>query len=131
MLRPETALARKLRRDMRPPEVLLWQRLKGQQTGLKFRKQHPVGPHVADFYCSATRTVVEVDGEVHNRATRPLLDAERDAFLTGNGYRVVRVPAVDILRDVDAAADAIAAFAAGPLHHQPAAGGPPPRAGED
>ena len=113
------------------PEVLLWQRLKGQQVGVKFRKQHPVCPYVADFYCSATRTIIEVDGEAHNRATRPAHDAERDAFLTGNGYRVVHIPAADVLRDADAAADAIAAFAASSLHHQPVAGGPPPRAGEE
>ncbi|MBI0476596.1 endonuclease domain-containing protein [Sphingomonas sp. MA1305] len=130
-LRPETALARQLRRDMSLPEVLLWQRLKGQQAGIKFRKQHPVGSYVADFYCSATRTIVEVDGETHNRGSRPAHDAQRDAFLIGNGYRILHVSATEVLRDVDAAAEAVAAFAASPLHHQPAAGGPPPRAGED
>ena len=130
-LRPETATARKLRKSMSLPEVLLWQRLKGQQVGAKFRKQHPVGPYVADFYCSATRTIVEVDGEAHNRADRPSRDIARDAFLIENGYRVLHIPAQDVLIDADAAADAIAALAANPLHHQPAAGGPPPRAGED
>jgi very-short-patch-repair endonuclease len=113
------------------PEVLVWQRLKGGQSGLKFRKQHPVGPYVADFYCCAMRTIVEVDGEIHDRADRPARDAERDAYLVANGYRVLRVAAADILRNADEAAASIAALVASPLHHQPAAGGPPPRAGED
>ncbi|WP_294099475.1 DUF559 domain-containing protein [Sphingomonas sp.] len=127
--RPEVSTARKLRRGMSLPEVLLWQRLRGAQTGLKFRRQHPVGPYVADFYCVSARLVVEVDGEVH--AGRTEKDRERDRFLQENGYEVLRVNAADVLKNVDAAAEAIASLAARPLHHRPAAGGPPPRAGED
>ena len=127
--RPEVYTARKLRREMSLPEVLLWQRLKNAQTGRKFRKQHPIGPFVADFYCAETRTVIEVDGEAHNRADRPARDADRDRFMTENGYRVIHIPAVDILRDADAATDAIAALVASPLHRP--ADGPPPRTGED
>ncbi len=129
--RPETYLARKLRREMSLPEVLLWQRLKGAQSGLKFRKQHPVGPYVADFYCSATRTIVEVDGEAHDRGDRPTHDAERDAFLNQNGYRVIHIMASEILLDADEAAASVAALVASPLHPDAARRGPPPRAGED
>jgi very-short-patch-repair endonuclease len=111
------------------PEVLLWQRFKGSAAGVKFRRQHPLGPYVADFYCAATRTVVEVDGEAHGRGERPERDLSRDAFLRANGYRVLHVHAAEILRDADAAASSIAAFAATPLHQPPA--GPPPRAGEE
>ena len=130
-LRPESASARRLRREMTLLEVLLWQRVKGAAAGVKFRRQHPVGPYVADFYCAATRTVVEVDGEAHGRGERPERDVSRDAFLRANGYRLLHVPAAEILRDADAAAQAIAAYAATPLHHPAAPGGPPPRAGED
>ena len=129
MLRPEVAPARRLRREMSLPEVLLWQRLRGGNGVLKFRGQHPVGPYVADFYCRAARLVIEVDGQVHDGAAPVNRDAERDSFLAENGYRVVRVPAVQILRDPDTAADSIVALAARALH-QPAAG-PPPRSGED
>ncbi len=129
MHRPEVYIARKLRREMTLPEVLLWQRLKGSQSGLKVRKQHPIGPYVADFYCSATRTAIEVDGEAHDRADRPARDVEREAFLIENGYRVIHVPASEILRDADAAAASVAALAAAPLHRP--ADGPPPRAGEE
>ncbi len=127
--RPEVYLARKLRRNMSLPEILLWQRLKGSKAGLKFRKQHPIGPFVADFYCAETRTVIEVDGEVHDRADRPMRDVERDRFLEENGYRVIHISAGEILRDVDGASAAIASLVATPLHRP--ADGPPPRAGED
>ncbi|MFW2830880.1 endonuclease domain-containing protein [Sphingomonas sp. ID0503] len=113
------------------PEVLLWERLRGSKTGAKFRRQHPVGPYVADFYCRLAKLVIEVDGEAHDRADRPIHDAHRDAFLKENGYRVLRILASDVLRDVDGVASSIAALVTRPLHHQPAAGGPPPRAGED
>ncbi|MFA6605984.1 MAG: DUF559 domain-containing protein [Sphingomonas sp.] len=126
------AIARKLRRDLSLPEALLWQRLRGQQAGLKFRRQHPVGPYVVDFYCPAVKTVVEINGEAHNCAGRPDRDAARDAFLRENGLRVVHVSAQRVLADPDAAADAIVAFVARPLHHSPeVANGPPPRYGED
>jgi very-short-patch-repair endonuclease len=111
------------------PEVLLWQRLRGGQAGPKFRRQHPIGPYIADFYCVAARLVIEVDGEIH--AGRTEQDRDRDRFLRENGYEVLRLRAADVLKNVDVAAEAIASLAARPLHHRPAAGGPPPRAGED
>ncbi|MFC3579091.1 endonuclease domain-containing protein [Sphingomonas hylomeconis] len=114
------------------PEVQLWQRLRGGKVGLKFRRQHPIGPYIVDFYCREPGLAVEVDGEGHNRGGRPQRDERRDAFLTENGLRVLHVAAARILKDPDDAAEAIAAYAACPLHHLPEeANGPPPRAGED
>jgi very-short-patch-repair endonuclease len=126
------AIARKLRRDLSLPEALLWQRLRGRQAGLKFRRQHPVGPYVVDFYCPAVKTVIEIDGQAHDRADRPDRDAARESFIAENGLHMVHVSAQRVLADPDAAADAIVAFVARPLHHLPeVANGPPPRAGED
>ena len=113
------------------PEVLLWRRLKGSPEGIAFRKQHPIDPYVADFYCSAARLVIEVDGEAHDRGTRPQRDEARAAFLSEKGYEVLRIPAGEILKDPDGVASSIVAYAADPLHHRAARGGPPPRAGED
>lgn len=129
--RPETYTARKLRKDMSLPEVLLWQRLRGQATGFKFRRQHPVGDYIADFYCSSLKLVIEVDGEGHNQGDNPLRDLRRDRFMEENGYKVLRLAASEILKDADKVAASIGALVASPLHHQPAAGGPPPRAGEE
>ena len=131
MLRPEVVAARKLRREMTLPEVLLWQELRGGKTGRKFRRQHPVGPYIADFCSNAGRLIVEVDGEDHGRGDRPVRDALRDRFLEDNGYRVLRIAAADIMRDVEAVTTAIQAHAARPLHHSASPSGPPPRAGEE
>jgi very-short-patch-repair endonuclease len=128
--RPEVYRARKLRREMSLPEVPIWQRVKGGQTGLKFRKQHPIGDYVADFYCAQGHAVVEVDGAIHEQAAAVEHDARRDALLIGKGYRILRVTAADVLRDADAVVEGIVAFAANPLHH--ACGMVPlPASGED
>ncbi|UNU45072.1 DUF559 domain-containing protein [Sphingopyxis sp. YF1] len=98
-------MARGLRRVMSPPEVLLWQRLRLRPCGVKFRRQHPVGAYAADFYAVDARMIVEVDGLAHDaRAER---DAGRDDGLRGQGFVVVRVAAVDVLRDVDAVVDGL------------------------
>jgi very-short-patch-repair endonuclease len=56
--RPQTYIARKLRKAMTLPEGMFWQRLRGKQTGVKFRTQHRIGNYVVDFYCSSARLVV-------------------------------------------------------------------------
>jgi very-short-patch-repair endonuclease len=99
------------------PEVLLWQRLKGSPQGVAFRKQHPVNGYRADFYCASAKLVVEVDGIAHDMGDRPERDEVRTMRLEALGYRVVRVPAVDVLKDANAVAAAIVSFAAHPLHH--------------
>jgi very-short-patch-repair endonuclease len=99
--------ARKLRREMTLPEVLLWKRLKGQPMGVKFRKQHPIGNYVLDFFCAEKRIAVEVDGIAHDMGDRPERDAMRDAKLRSAGIEIVRISAFDVMRDVEAAADGI------------------------
>jgi very-short-patch-repair endonuclease len=89
------------------PEVLLWQRLRGKPLGVKFRKQHPIDELVADFYCDQAKTIIEVDGIVHDMGDQPEWDERRDEQLSGEGYRILRVPAADVLRDPDATAEAI------------------------
>ena len=125
--RPGVYEARRARREMSLPEILLWQRLKGAPDGIRFRKQHPIGDYRADFYCAAAKMVIEVDGIAHDMGDRPARDEVRAGHLEGRGYQVLRIPAGDVLKDADAVAQAIVNYAGRPLHHQPAAGGPPPR----
>ena len=101
--------ARKLRKQMTLPEVLLWRLLKTRPQGLRFRKQHPIGDFVADFYCDAAKTIIEVDGMVHDMGHHPERDARRDTALKAEGYRIIRLPAADVLHDPEATADSIAA----------------------
>ena len=97
--------ARGLRRAMSLPEVMLWQRLRARPGDVKFRRQHPVGAYVADFYAPDVRVIVEVDGLAHDaRAER---DLERDDWLRGQGFVVVPVAASDVLKDVDAVVDGV------------------------
>ena len=115
--RQEVYEARRARREMSLPEVLLWQRLKGSPQGVAFRKQHPIGPYRADFYCAAVKLVIEVDGVAHDMGERPERDAERKAWLERQGYRVLRVPASGVLKNADEVAQSIVSLAAYPLHH--------------
>jgi len=64
------AFAKQQRRSMSLPEVLLWQQLRKRDQGLRFRRQHPAGPYVLDFYCPSIKLAVEVDGEAHARGDR-------------------------------------------------------------
>ena len=121
--------SRQLRRKMTPPEVLLWQRLRGSPQGIRFRRQYAIGPFVADFYCAADKLVIEIDGQVHDFQERAQRDAVRDALIDGYGVRVLRIAAADVLKDADAVASAVVELcAAGPLHHPAAPDGPPPHA---
>ena len=103
--------AKALRRSMSLPEVLLWKALKGGAIDrLHFRKQHPIGPYVLDFYCDAAKLAIEVDGSSHGAGDRPIRDERRDAWLADQGIATLRLPASLILRDVDDAARTIQGF---------------------
>ena len=98
-------------------EALLWSRLSGSQLGVGFRRQLVIGDFIADFAAPSRRLVVEVDGGYHAR--RADADARRDRALGRLGWRVVRVPAGLVARDVDAAvAIVVAALADGVGAHR-------------
>jgi very-short-patch-repair endonuclease len=103
--------ARKLRREMSLPEVLLWRELKQRPGGFKFRKQRPSGPYAADFFCHEARLIVEVDGEAHDRGDRPERDKRRDTWFAERRFRVMRIPAAEVLKDLEAVVGGIVAAA--------------------
>ena len=86
-------------------EARLWCALRSSQLGVAFRRQVPLLGFIADFYAPSVRLVVEVDGGYHAR--RVSADARRDRKLTRAGYRVVRVQAELVTRDLPAALRAI------------------------
>ena len=99
--------ARALRCENTPPEQLLWLALRnGQIGGLKFRRQHPIGPYVADFYCHSIGLVVEVDGMSHDDKLRQ--DLEKTTYLQRQSLHVLRVTNEDVMRDLDAVVREIA-----------------------
>jgi very-short-patch-repair endonuclease len=92
--------ARALRRKMTLPEVILWQELRRDSLKrLRFRRQHPVGPYILDFCCSAARLAIEIDGTVHHDAQQSEHDERRDRWLAKYRIRVLRIAAADILND--------------------------------
>ena len=93
--------ARELRRTMTLPEGLLWQVLRKRPAGFKFRRQHPLGPYIVDFYCPTRHLAIEVDGEVHSMGEQPAHDARRDEYMRLSGVRLVRFNAGDVMRNMD------------------------------
>ncbi|MBV8120002.1 MAG: endonuclease domain-containing protein [Alphaproteobacteria bacterium] len=92
--------ARALRRKMSLPEIVLWQALRqGRLAGLRFRRQHPIGPYIVDFYCPSARLAVEVNGFAHDAAAQVRHDQRRETWLAQKGVRVLRFGAADVLRD--------------------------------
>jgi very-short-patch-repair endonuclease len=103
--------AKTLRRKLSLPEGLLWRAIRGRKLdGLHFRRQHPIGPYVLDFYCDRAKLAVEVDGQSHGFGDRPGRDERRDAWLADKGIRTLRLSAELVLRDVDDATNTILGF---------------------
>ena len=97
------AKARTLRRAMTKPEAALWQILRERPDGTKFRRQHPVGPYVLDFYCAAAKLAIEIDGMAHEMGDNPARDQRRDEWLRCKGITVVRISATDVLTNIEGA----------------------------
>ena len=98
-LRPK--LARTMRKNMSPPEVVLWLRMKGMGDEVRFRRQHPIGPYFADFCSVRAMVVVEVDGEQHFEQNQQKHDEERDEFLRRTGFVVLRYSGAEVFSKPD------------------------------
>ena len=125
--------ARKLRREMSLPEVLLWQQLRQRPGGFRFRKQCPQEWFVLDFACMEARLCVEVDGEAHDRGDRPDRDEKRDRRLRELGFVTMRIPAREVLGNMEGVVAGIVERCRTllPLRYPASPDGPPPRSGED
>ena len=122
--------ARDLRKSMTLPEVVLWQQLRRRPGGVKFRRQHPSGPYVLDFYCDLAKVCIEVDGIANDLGDNPASDALRDGWLSQAGIRTMRIAAVDVLENLDGVIRMIIEECrARPLHHPASPDGPPPLQG--
>ena len=94
--------AARMRRSLTPPEARLWLHIKGGGIeGLRFRRQHPVGPYILDFYCHAARLAVEVDGAGHDHASQIAHDERRTRWLLAQGVEVLRVRSTDVRDHLD------------------------------
>ncbi len=91
--------AKRMRKEMTQTERILWERLRREALGVKFRRQAVILGYIVDFWCPELRLVVEVDGSSHEG--QYLWDLERDRRLAALGIRTVRVKAEKILADPD------------------------------
>ena len=107
--------AKRFRREMSLSEVILWKHLKGRALdGLHFRRQHPIGSYVLDFYCESARLCVEVDGSAYHVDEQAEFDIRRDEVLLTYGIRTLRLEANDVLKQLELALGAISEAASGP-----------------
>jgi very-short-patch-repair endonuclease len=117
--KPKIALARQFRKALTGPEYLLWERLKLRTyDGLTFRRQHPAGPYILDFYCAKAKLAVEIDGHEHGEDARRILDEARNLWLSKRGILTYRLPAAEVYRDPDAAADGVRLLALARPHRK-------------
>jgi len=89
---------------MTAPEITLWNLLRQRPQGFKFRRQHPIGPYVLDFYCASAGLAVEVDGIAHDLGQNPARDEARDSWLAARHIKTLRFAAADVQNDLDAVA---------------------------
>ena len=100
--------ARYLRKNQTDAESLLWSRLRARQlTGIKFRRQHPIGPYVLDFYCAEAHLAVEVDGSQHLELIAINQDQARMRFLENKSIKVIRFWNHEVLENLDAVLESI------------------------
>lgn len=100
--RPLIEFARKLRQDATDPEALLWACLRNRRMNKrKFRRQHPLGPYVLDFYCADLKLAIELDGGQHNTPEGKQHDKAREAFLRSQGIETSRFTNDDMMQNTD------------------------------
>jgi very-short-patch-repair endonuclease len=118
------ANARMLRRAMTDSERRLWSRLRMEQLGVKFRRQHPLGNYIADFACLAPKLIIELDGSQH--ADQLAYDEIRDAFFRSEGFAVLRfasnAPFLNIEGVLTVIADELASLGLPPSQPSPEGG---------
>ncbi len=92
--------AKNLRKSMTYAETVLWFHLKQKPDSYKFRRQHPLGVYIADFYCHKCKLVIEVDGSIHNNEEIIHNDSIRQKFIEESGIKVIRFTNKEVLENV-------------------------------
>jgi len=97
--------AEELRNNMTEAERLLWEKLRNNQLGVRFKPQHPIEHFIADFYCHSAKLVIELDGEIHEQQKE--YDTGREAEIEKYDIRVIRFKNHEVLEDVDSVVERI------------------------
>jgi very-short-patch-repair endonuclease len=127
--------AKQLRKSLTDAETILWSFLRRDRVdGLRFRKQHPIGPFIADFACVPAKLTIEVDGATHGRDAEVAYDKRRTAYLRSRGWHEIRVGNEEIYKNLDAVLEFIwreTTKRRPPSSRRLRGEPPPPQAGEE
>ena len=94
--------AKELRKRMTPAEIVLWENLRNRLYGnLKFRRQHPIGRFIADFYCPEKKLIIELDGSVHDRIDQKEYDQGRTEEIKNFDINVLRFRNEEVLNGIE------------------------------
>jgi len=93
--------AKRMRNEPTEAEILLWQYLRGNKLGYKFRRQHPIDDYIADFVCLSKMLIVEIDGGYHTEDNQIEHDDIRDKWLEHLGYKTIRFTNDEIFTELD------------------------------
>lgn len=99
--------AKKLRNKLTYAEKMLWSRLSKNQLGVKFRRQHPIGDYIADYYCNSLKLIIEVDGEYHETNEQVEIDRARDETLSHFGIKTLRIKNDEVINDIESIIESI------------------------
>ena len=96
-------IAKRLRQRPTDAEEILWACLRNRGTaGAKFRRQHPLGRYIADYYCQEAGLAIELDGGVHDTAAQAEYDAIRQEEIEQRGVKVLRIKNAEVINDLPA-----------------------------
>ena len=119
--------AKELRNRMPDAEVILWSRLRHMhQMGMRFRRQHPIGPFIADFACISQKLILEVDGGTHCTETEHANDARREAYLRSRGWKILRVTNWEVYHHLNELMETLGRLRLLPPRARTARSAPPP-----
>ncbi len=90
-----------MRRPLTPQEKILWEHLRNRKLGMKFRRQHSIGPYIADFYSRESMLVVEIDGNQHKDKNAKIYDSDRTSYFNELGIKVLRFWNGEVETDIE------------------------------
>lgn len=93
--------AKELRKNLTSAELVLWSYLKQSPLGCKFRRQHPLGIYIVDFYCHKLKLVIEVDGWIHSEVEVAKADSKREEIIRAEGLDVLRFRNEEIEKNLE------------------------------
>jgi len=100
-------LRSELRANMPEPEKILWQKIRGRQLGVKFRRQHGIGRYIVDFYCAEKHMIIELDGDSHYGEYAQSYDVKRDEYMASIDLKVMRFTNNQIVNELEAVMECI------------------------